>query len=225
MDTEYLPVHQEHLFCVTSLSDPWNTSLIMLFVLYILYIFKWLTVVFACLPLMYVCEFLCSAETPLTFDSSKDHSAPLEDLHMEGSLPHTDSGIGEEQVASILNGSDLDHSAAGQDAMSELLSTLSSEVKKSQESLSESPSVEVLKQPSSIISISQPKKGINVKEILKSLVASPVDSMEAGLEPVSYPDHAAKAQAQAILPMQFHSFDRWGVIGWYVVQKTHVVVI
>lgn len=151
---------------------------------------------------------VCSAETPLTFDNSKDHSAPLEDLHMQGSLPHTDSGIGEEQVVSILNGSDLDHSAGGPDAMSELLSTLSSEVKKSEDSLSDSPSVDVFKAPSSIISISQPNKGINVKEILKSLVASPVDSMEAGLELVSYPDHAANAQAQAMLPMQFHSFDR-----------------
>lgn len=126
---------------------------------------------------------------------------------MESSLPHTDSGIGEEQVASILNGSDLDNSAGL------LLSTLSSEVKKSQESVSESLSVEVLKPSSSIISISQPKKGINVKEILKSLVAAPVEGMEAGLEPVSYPDPAANAQA--MLPMQFHSFDRWGsVIGW-----------
>ncbi|KAM7399048.1 hypothetical protein PAMP_018342 [Pampus punctatissimus] len=151
-----------------------------------------------------------STETPLTFDNSKDHS--VEDLHMEGSLTHTDSGIGEEQVASILNGSDLDHSAGGPDAMREFLSTLSSEVKKSQESLSESPSMEMLKPPSSIISISQPNKGINVKEILKSLVASPVDGTEAGLEPVSYPDHAAKAQAQAMLPMQFHSFDRSVVV-------------
>uniref|UniRef100_A0A8C4I3R7 Neurobeachin n=1 Tax=Dicentrarchus labrax TaxID=13489 RepID=A0A8C4I3R7_DICLA len=135
-----------------------------------------------------------STETPLVFDSSKDHLAQSEDLHMESSLPHTDSGIGEEQVASILNGSDLDHGAGGPDAMSELISTLSSEVKKSQESL-----------------ISQPKRGINVKEILKSLVAAPVEGMEAGLEPVSYPD-PTKAQAQAMLPMQFHSFDRSVVV-------------
>ena len=151
---------------------------------------------------------VCSTETPLAFDSNKDHHGPSEDLYMESSLPHTDSGIGEEQVASILNGSDLDHSAGGPVATSEQISTLSSEVKKSQESLSESPSVEVLKQPSSITSISQPSKGISVKEILKSLVAAPVEGMEAGLEPVSYPDPAAKAQAQAMLPMQFHSFDR-----------------
>ncbi|XP_049431595.1 neurobeachin isoform X4 [Epinephelus fuscoguttatus] len=146
-----------------------------------------------------------STETPLAFDNGKDHPVPS-DLHMETSLPHTDSGIGEEQVASILNGSDLDHSAGL------LISTLSSEVKKSQESLSESPSVEALKPPSSIISISQPNKGINVKEILKSLVAAPVEGMEAGLEPLSYPDPAASAQAQAMLPMQFHSFDRSVVV-------------
>lgn len=92
--------------------------------------------------------------------------------------------------------------------MSEQISILSSEVKKSQESLSGSPNVEVLKQPSSITSISQSNKGISVKEILKSLVAAPVEGMEAGLEPLPYPDPAAKAQAQAMLPMQFHSFDR-----------------
>uniref|UniRef100_A0A3Q3K0V6 Neurobeachin n=1 Tax=Monopterus albus TaxID=43700 RepID=A0A3Q3K0V6_MONAL len=147
-----------------------------------------------------------SLQTTLAFNSSRDHLVPSEDLHMDSCLPHTDSGIGDEQIASILNGSDLDQSAGGPDAMSELISVLSSEVKKSQESLSESPSVDVLKPPSSIISISQPNKGINVKQILKSLVAAPVEGIETGLEPVSYPDPAAKAQA--MLPLQFHSFDR-----------------
>ncbi|XP_045929150.1 neurobeachin isoform X5 [Micropterus dolomieu] len=153
-----------------------------------------------------------STEIPLAFDSSKNHPTPSEDIRMESSLPHTDSGIGDEQVVSILNGSDLDHSVGRSDAMSELISTLSSEVKKSQESLSESPSMEVLKSPPSIISLSQPKRGINVKEILKSLVAAPVEGMETGLEPISYPDQTAKAQAQAMLPMQFHSFDRSVVV-------------
>lgn len=148
---------------------------------------------------------VCSIETPLEFDS-KDHLEPSDDLHMGNALPHTDSGIGEEQVASILNGSDLDHSTGGPDAMSELISTLSSEVKKSRDNLSESPSVELLKPPSSIVSVSQSNKGINVKEILKSLVAAPVEGMDAGLEPVAHTDPAAKAQA--MLPMQFHSFDR-----------------
>uniref|UniRef100_A0A8D3BMT0 Neurobeachin n=1 Tax=Scophthalmus maximus TaxID=52904 RepID=A0A8D3BMT0_SCOMX len=132
---------------------------------------------------------------------SEDHLGPSDDLHVENSLPHTDSGIGEEQVANLLNGSDPDHSTGRPNALSEQIS----EVKKSQESLSESPSVEVLKLPFSITSSSQPNKGISVKEILKSLVAAPVEGMETGLEPVSYPDIAA--QAQAMLPMQFHSFD------------------
>uniref|UniRef100_A0A452VHQ4 Neurobeachin n=1 Tax=Ursus maritimus TaxID=29073 RepID=A0A452VHQ4_URSMA len=125
---------------------------------------------------------------------------------LESSIPHTDSGIGEEQVASILNGAELE-AGTGPDAMSELLSTLSSEVKKSQESLTENPS-ELLKPAPSISSISQ-TKGINVKEILKSLVAAPVEIAECGPEPIPYPDPALKREAQAILPMQFHSFDRW----------------
>ncbi|XP_034024289.1 neurobeachin [Thalassophryne amazonica] len=151
-----------------------------------------------------------STETPLGFDNSKDHAVLSEDLHMEGFLPHTDSGIGEEHVTSVLNGSDLEHSVGGPDAMSELLSSLSSEVKRSQESLCDPPSMEVLKPGSSIVSISQPNKGINVKEILKSLVAAPVEVVEAGLEPMPYPNPAAKARA--MLPMQFHSFDRSVVV-------------
>lgn len=109
-------------------------------------------------------------------------------------------------MASILNGAELE-AGTGPDAMSELLSTLSSEVKKSQESLTENPS-ELLKPAPSISSISQ-TKGINVKEILKSLVAAPVEIAECGPEPIPYPDPALKREAQAILPMQFHSFDRW----------------
>lgn len=109
-------------------------------------------------------------------------------------------------MASILDGAELE-TAAGPDAMSELLSTLSSEVKKSHESLTEHPS-EMLKPAPSISSISQ-TKGINVKEILKSLVAAPVEIAECGPEPIPYPDPALKREAQAILPMQFHSFDRY----------------
>ncbi|XP_025889727.1 neurobeachin isoform X2 [Nothoprocta perdicaria] len=151
-------------------------------------------------------------ETPAVFPDNikeKETPTPVEDIQLESSIPHTDSGIGEEQVPSILNGTDLEAST-GPDAMSELLSTLSSEVKKSQESLTESPS-EILKPASSISSISQ-SKGINVKEILKSLVAAPVDIAECGPDPVPYPDPALKREAQAILPVQFHSFDRSVVV-------------
>ncbi|XP_041088547.1 neurobeachin-like [Polyodon spathula] len=148
-------------------------------------------------------------KNPTAFSESikeKETPSPFEDLHIESSLPHTDSGIGEEQVSNILNGTDLETSA-GPDAMSELISTLSSEVKKSQESLPESPS-EMLKPACSISSISHGSKGINVREILKSLVAAPVEGAESGPEPLPYPDPAVKREAQAILPMQFHSFDR-----------------
>uniref|UniRef100_A0A8C1Z6D5 Neurobeachin n=1 Tax=Cyprinus carpio TaxID=7962 RepID=A0A8C1Z6D5_CYPCA len=138
-----------------------------------------------------------------------------------GSLPHTDSGIGEEQVTSAFNGSELgadssglSGNSGGPDAMSELLCTLSSEVRKSRESLLESPpGVEVLKPAASISSISQANKGINVKEILKSLVAAPMEGGEAGPEPQPYhPDPALKREAAAMLPMQFHSFDRWAAL-------------
>ncbi|XP_066478090.1 neurobeachin isoform X3 [Tiliqua scincoides] len=151
-------------------------------------------------------------ETPTVFPDNvkeKETLTPVEDIQLETSIPHTDSGIGEEQMPSILNGTDLETST-GPDAMSELLSTLSTEVKKSQESLTESPS-EILKPASSISSISQ-SKGINVKEILKSLVAAPVEIAECGPDPIPYPDPALKREAQPILPMQFHSFDRSVVV-------------
>ncbi|XP_074423781.1 neurobeachin isoform X11 [Larus michahellis] len=151
-------------------------------------------------------------ETPTVFPENikdKETPTPVEDIQLESSIPHTDSGIGDEQMPNILNGTDLETST-GPDAMSELLSTLSSEVKKSQESLTESPS-EILKPASSISSISQ-SKGINVKEILKSLVAAPVEIAECGPDPIPYPDPALKREAHAILPMQFHSFDRSVVV-------------
>ncbi|NXF21881.1 NBEA protein, partial [Rhodinocichla rosea] len=151
-------------------------------------------------------------ETPTVFPENikdKETPTPVEDIQLESSIPHTDSGIGDEQMPNILNGTDLETST-GPDAMSELLSTLSSEVKKSQESLTESPN-EILKPASSISSISQ-SKGINVKEILKSLVAAPVEIAECGPDPIPYPDPALKREAQAILPMQFHSFDRSVVV-------------
>uniref|UniRef100_A0A4W3JRA7 Neurobeachin n=1 Tax=Callorhinchus milii TaxID=7868 RepID=A0A4W3JRA7_CALMI len=153
-----------------------------------------------------------STENPVTFpESNKDKEiiTPIEDVQVESSIPHTDSGIGEEHISSLMNGSDIETNT-GLDAMSDLLSSLSSEVKKSRESLAESPT-EILKPASSIASISQ-GKGMNVKEILKSLVAAPMDSAESGPEPVSYPDPTVKRETQAILPMQFHSFDRSVVV-------------
>ncbi|XP_032878791.1 neurobeachin-like isoform X3 [Amblyraja radiata] len=153
-----------------------------------------------------------STENPVTFpENSKEKEilTPIEDVQVESCIPHTDSGIGEEQLAGLMNGSDLEL-VARSDAVSELLSSLSSEVKKSEECLSEA-QIEVLKPPSSISSVSQ-GKGMNVKEILKSLVAAPMEAAESGPEPVSYPDPTVKREAQPILPMQFHSFDRSVVV-------------
>ncbi|XP_035391367.1 neurobeachin a isoform X3 [Electrophorus electricus] len=161
-----------------------------------------------------------STENPSSFSDAGRGERPLEDLPLEGSLPHTDSGIGDESVGAALNGSELGSDVPvgpappGPDAMSELLCTLSSEVRKSRESLLESPpGPDVLKPAASISSISQANKGINVKEILKSLVAAPVEGAEAGPEPQPYhPDPALKREAAAVLPMQFHSFDRSVVV-------------
>uniref|UniRef100_A0A672N5U1 Neurobeachin n=1 Tax=Sinocyclocheilus grahami TaxID=75366 RepID=A0A672N5U1_SINGR len=96
------------------------------------------------------------------------------------------TSTGEHSICSVIIFS------GGPDAMSELLCTLSSEVRKSRD---------------------QANKGINVKEILKSLVAAPMEGGEAGPEPQPYhPDPALKREAAAMLPMQFHSFDRWAAL-------------
>ncbi|MEQ2157896.1 hypothetical protein GOODEAATRI_006540, partial [Goodea atripinnis] len=119
-------------------------------------------------------------------------------------LPHTDSGIGEEgHVAGSLNGSEVGLGGLGL-GLESLLD--SPHDPRSTPNLSQAP-------PSSISSISQTNKGINVKEILKSLVAAPIDGTELGQEsgPTPYhPDPALKTHP--MLPMQFHSFDRSVVV-------------
>lgn len=133
----------------------------------------------------------------------------LEESRQESSLPYSDSGLGDDQVSSVMNGAYLDHAMGGPNGMSGLFCTLSSEAR-SQESLTEPSNMDHLKPASSISSISQSNKGINVKDILKSLVAAPVETTESGPDTLPYPDHQAmKREAQAMLPMQFHSFDRY----------------
>uniref|UniRef100_A0A8C7JKV5 Neurobeachin n=1 Tax=Oncorhynchus kisutch TaxID=8019 RepID=A0A8C7JKV5_ONCKI len=113
------------------------------------------------------------------------------------------------QVTSVLNGADLEPSGPGRvHVMSALLGSLSSGEKHSQEFLLEPPGLEVLTTASSISSISQ--SNINVREILKSLVAGPVEGVEPGPEPLPYPDPAVQRETHhPMLPMQFHSFDRY----------------
>ncbi|XP_061659146.1 neurobeachin a isoform X2 [Syngnathoides biaculeatus] len=162
-------------------------------------------------------------------DRDKQTPTPVDDSPRAG-LPHTDSGIGEEGHASgSLNGSEMglglglglvgretdrdrDRDVGGGQA--DLLCSLS-DIRRSQESLLDSPHNPNAGQapPSSISSISQTNKGINVKEILKSLVAAPLDGGESGQEsgPTPYyPDPALKTHP--MLPMQFHSFDRSVVV-------------
>ncbi|XP_039632845.1 neurobeachin a isoform X21 [Perca fluviatilis] len=172
-----------------------------------------------------------STEHPSTAFSDRDKQTPtpVDDSPRAG-LPHTDSGIGEEgHVAGSLNGSEMglglglglvgretdrdrdrDMGGGGGGGGTDLLCSLS-DVRRSQESLLDSPHNPNSSQapPSSISSISQTNKGINVKEILKSLVAAPVDGGDLGQEsgPTPYhPDPALKTHP--MLPMQFHSFDR-----------------
>uniref|UniRef100_A0A8C7ZYH2 Neurobeachin b n=1 Tax=Oryzias sinensis TaxID=183150 RepID=A0A8C7ZYH2_9TELE len=138
-------------------------------------------------------------------DFSENHLVSSGDISLENSLHHTDSGIGDEQVVSVINGSDLDHRRVGPGAVSKLISTLSLEVRKSQENLSEPTTVEILKPHSSTLEIGPPNKNVNIKKILKSLVAAPMEGTETGLDSLLYSD--ADAKAQPILPVQFHSFD------------------
>nr|XP_023681770.1 neurobeachin [Paramormyrops kingsleyae] len=153
-----------------------------------------------------------SKENPTSFsESTKEQPMPEEDMSAEGSLPHTDSGLGEEHMSGVLNGTDPE--------VGLLICGLPAEARHSRESLAEPPAAvatataaEALRPAASISSISQANKGINVKEILKSLVAAPVEGLEAGPEPLPYPDPAVKREAQAALPMQFHSFDRSVVV-------------
>lgn len=108
----------------------------------------------------------------------------------------------------MLNGADLETSSRGPDGLRGILCTLSPEAK-AQESLAEASSAELLK-PASISSISQGNKGINVKDILKSLVAAPLNTAESGPEPSTYPENPVlKREDKAVLTMQFHSFDRY----------------
>ncbi|TNN54092.1 Neurobeachin [Liparis tanakae] len=122
-----------------------------------------------------------STEHPSTAFSDRDKQTPtpVDDSPRAG-LPHTDSGIGEEgHAAGSLNGSEMglglglglvgretdrDRDIGGGGGGTDLLCSLS-DVRRSQESLLDSPHNPNSSQapPSSITSISQTSKGINVK--------------------------------------------------------------
>uniref|UniRef100_A0A6Q2X4A8 Neurobeachin n=1 Tax=Esox lucius TaxID=8010 RepID=A0A6Q2X4A8_ESOLU len=94
-------------------------------------------------------------------------------------------------VTNVFNGADLDHPGPrGADLLSSQLYSLSSQIKQSQD-----------------------QSNINVREILKSLVAAPVEGAEPGPEPLPHPDLTLQRETHhPTLPMQFHSFDRCTVV-------------
>uniref|UniRef100_A0A4W4FTK9 Neurobeachin n=1 Tax=Electrophorus electricus TaxID=8005 RepID=A0A4W4FTK9_ELEEL len=145
-------------------------------------------------------------QNPLPFsDGRKETPPPGVEPLSEASLPHSDSGLGEEPTSGVLNGAEPDPCPGGPNGLRGLLCTLSSEVR-SQESLAEG-------SPGTSVSSVGQGKGINVKEILKSLVASPLETAEGRPELLPYPVHqAATREPHVLLPMQFHSFDRSVVV-------------
>uniref|UniRef100_A0A8C9TTE1 LPS responsive beige-like anchor protein n=1 Tax=Scleropages formosus TaxID=113540 RepID=A0A8C9TTE1_SCLFO len=124
-------------------------------------------------------------------NSGEESQAGRSDLDNGVPLRRRDSGIGDEQ-ASIAAG-DVEPVAegvtSGPDAISEVLSTLSSEVKRGQES-----------------------KNVNVKDILRSLVSGPTDdiTVDSTLLPATF--LGAVGDAGREQSVQFRSFDRSVVV-------------
>ncbi|XP_034044261.1 lipopolysaccharide-responsive and beige-like anchor protein isoform X3 [Thalassophryne amazonica] len=126
---------------------------------------------------------------------STDSGAITGGLEVENgvSLRRYDSGIGDDHTSAAASESDLSSALAqGPDAISEVLSTLSSEVK---------PAV-----PSD-------SKGKNVKDILRSLVSTPADDImvDPSLLPPAFLGSMGDAARDPSL--QFRSFDRSVVVG------------
>uniref|UniRef100_A0A4W3I384 Neurobeachin n=1 Tax=Callorhinchus milii TaxID=7868 RepID=A0A4W3I384_CALMI len=119
-----------------------------------------------------------------------------------------DSGIGEEPSSVSDLGAKPETVSAGPDAMSELLSTLSSEVKKShsQEGKSEIGRDSEIKITPSVPTGSQ-GKNVSVKDILRSLVNTPTGSLEADMAFVGPTFVGVIGDSAAESSVQFRSFD------------------
>ncbi|CAL9699976.1 unnamed protein product [Knipowitschia caucasica] len=106
------------------------------------------------------------------------------------SLRRYDSGLGDDHTSTATGDTDLSSSAAhGPDAISEALSTLSSEVK---------------------APAATDAKGKNVKDILRSLVSAPTDDL--AVDPSLLPPAFLGVGDMARDPTQFRSFDRSVVV-------------
>ncbi|XP_035855987.1 lipopolysaccharide-responsive and beige-like anchor protein isoform X6 [Sander lucioperca] len=126
---------------------------------------------------------------------STDSGAVSGGLEVENgvSLRRYDSGIGDDHTSTAASEADLSSSGVthGPDAVSEALSTLSSEVRPS---------------------LPADSKGKNVKDILRSLVSAPADDImvDPSLLPPSFLGSVGDAARQSSL--QFRSFDRSVVV-------------
>ncbi|KAK9540554.1 hypothetical protein VZT92_002998 [Zoarces viviparus] len=125
---------------------------------------------------------------------STDSGAISGGLEVENgvSLRRYDSGIGDDHTSTAASEADLSSSGVthGPDAISEALSTLSSEVRPS---------------------LSADSKGKNVKDILRSLVSAPADLMvDPSLLPPAFLGSLGDAARESSL--QFRSFDRSVVV-------------
>ncbi|XP_069600154.1 lipopolysaccharide-responsive and beige-like anchor protein [Ranitomeya imitator] len=121
------------------------------------------------------------------------------------SVKRRDSGIGDEAVLSPNSNLETDSPrsdpvSSGPDAISEVLHTLSSEVKKSQESETDG------------VNDQASTKNVNVKDILRSLVSTPPE--ESQIDPALIPPAflGALGDPAAEHSVQFRSFDRSVVI-------------
>lgn len=125
---------------------------------------------------------------------SSDSGAISGGLEVENgvSLRRYDSGIGDDHTSAAASEGDLTSTSVthGPDAISEALSTLSSEVKPS---------------------LAADSKGKNVKDILRSLVSTPSDdvTVDPSLLPPSFLGNVGDVARESSLP--FRSFDRWGL--------------
>ncbi|KAG5844667.1 hypothetical protein ANANG_G00164910 [Anguilla anguilla] len=130
----------------------------------------------------------------------KDTPTPVEDLALEVSLPHTDSGIGEEPVSGR-RGAEL-----GRRGGRAPLLPLRRRQALPRACWTRPPSTPSSPPPPSPASPTATRASTS-RRSSRAWWRRP---WRGG--PVPYPDPALKAQAQAMLPMQFHSFDRSVVV-------------
>ncbi|XP_015200106.2 lipopolysaccharide-responsive and beige-like anchor protein isoform X1 [Lepisosteus oculatus] len=141
-----------------------------------------------------------------------DKCAAGVDLENGAASRRRDSGIGEEQASAAAGemergpAAGAEGDASGPDAISEVLSTLSSEVKKSQDA------AEQESKASSSMASATSGKNVNVKDILRSLVSTPAEDLivDPNLIPPGF--LGAVVDGSKDQSVQFRSFDRSVVV-------------